>query len=415
MPIPQASLQNTMTGEDVLSLMDAEEQRQAEELHQRTQAATAAQAQASQQYTDLAAQPSPQLAPSDVFIPTLLGNLASVIGGTPSYRENAQEGIKNSKAALLKQRADNLQALRDVYMQKADEAQKAGDLEATEKYRTKIETLSKTFDLVNSNAERSNRLELEKMRGEYGLKEAAIRAQNQKKDEAADTENYLDSLKVTTRDGEQFIDLTNLPNSANAKASVLAYAQRNKLPVADKNTAARLRTAEEVLSNLDTIEESMRQFLPADAKSRPTGAVKNLLQAWLQTNGDIASWGNTNLAAIRNIQALAAGEGSGFRLNQTEVNAAVRNFPKITDDLPAALRKIQWERNFLANKQRTFMKSDWRRTVGPETPKPNMTASAPSESVTMVRMTSPDGKKVRDVPQSSVKDAIAHGWKRVGR
>lgn len=101
---------------------------------------------AQQAYVGAAAQPPPQLDLAALLVPGLLNNVASVISGNPSYAENAQSDLKTRKSDLLKVREQNLQALRDTYLQKADQAQKLGDLDATEKYRAKLETLSKTHE-----------------------------------------------------------------------------------------------------------------------------------------------------------------------------------------------------------------------------------------------------------------------------
>lgn len=145
---------NTLTQDEVLRNAEALALQQAQELAARTAQTGAAAQQAQQQYQQAAQ--APQEVPND-FVSNLFSNLASVVSQQPSYRENRQEVSAQNKADLLKKRADNLSALMEVYRQKADEAQKADDRETTEKYRTKLETTSKTFDLVNSNADRAAR------------------------------------------------------------------------------------------------------------------------------------------------------------------------------------------------------------------------------------------------------------------
>jgi hypothetical protein len=91
---------------DPNSLAEAMAQMQAQELAANTQQATDAASQAAQQYQQQAQAPSPDLDPMAAFIPTLLSNIASVIGKEPSYRENTQD---QEQRLNCKNRADNPQ------------------------------------------------------------------------------------------------------------------------------------------------------------------------------------------------------------------------------------------------------------------------------------------------------------------
>jgi len=149
--------------------MDALQQQIAEALAQHTQQATQAAQQAGQQYQQAAQQPAPDLGMFQALIPALFGNVASVLSGNPSYQQEGQQQVKQSRAQLLQQRADNLQALQDVFKQKAEAAQKAGDFEAEATARTKLEALSKTYDLVKQNADHTFRSEQSKLDRENKL------------------------------------------------------------------------------------------------------------------------------------------------------------------------------------------------------------------------------------------------------
>jgi len=161
---PQASLDKTLQGgydpeqAQVLLQMQALAAQQQQALEQSTQAAQQGASQAAQAYQQAAAQPAP--GPDFAqFLTMLGGNTASVLGGTPSYRENAQQVVQKSRAEQLKQRADNLQALQDTALLRAKEAQKAGDLETEHKFRTQVETLQKQLDIANANHKRASDLE----------------------------------------------------------------------------------------------------------------------------------------------------------------------------------------------------------------------------------------------------------------
>lgn len=144
----QGTADGTLTPEGVLSRYQALQAVHDEELRRKTAEAAQAASGAAQAYGQAAAAPPPELSLGAQFIPTLLSGLASVISQNPSYQKNAREQIAQQKEDLFKARAQNLQSLRDVYMQKADQAQKQGDLETDLKYKEKIHTLDKTMEAV---------------------------------------------------------------------------------------------------------------------------------------------------------------------------------------------------------------------------------------------------------------------------
>lgn len=240
-PVP-LSLGGTLQGADVLTLLQQAMQEQATALQGRTQAATQAANQAQQEYGNLAAAPSPQLNPLAAMIPALFGNVASVLSGNPEYSKRGQQTVQQSRAGLLKQRADNLAALRETYIQKAEEAQKAGDLEATEKYRSKIETIGKTFDLVQSNYDRANRLELSRQE-----QDAAAERQIQSNNAALERQQLEGQQRLAEiqEQGNQ----QRLTNEAKPKVTANERAAAIRAGV-DAETGLRLRTAasKEILS-----------------------------------------------------------------------------------------------------------------------------------------------------------------------
>jgi len=155
------SLMNTLVGMDPRTLAQAAEEEERQRLGANTAQAAAAAQQAAGAYQGAAEAPVPELGMLEQFIPALLGNVASVIAQDPSYRQRGQEQIKESRAALLQSRAQNLQALRDIWGQKAEAAQKAGDLEAEATARQKREQISKIYEVVSQNAEYASRLKLQ--------------------------------------------------------------------------------------------------------------------------------------------------------------------------------------------------------------------------------------------------------------
>lgn len=162
-------LENTLNGLDPNTLAQALEEELMRGLAQRTTQATQAAQQAGQQYQQAAGAPPPQLAPEDIFLPTLLGNIASVIGQNPDLREKAQERIGEKHSDMLKARADNLMALRDIYGQKAEAASKLGNTEAEEKARISRDKMSRALDQLEEQRKQANAIELENMRHQHDL------------------------------------------------------------------------------------------------------------------------------------------------------------------------------------------------------------------------------------------------------
>lgn len=181
------NITGTLSGLDALTLAQALEQQQAQELASRTQAATQAATQAGQQYQQAAQAPPPELNPIAALIPSLFGDVASILSQNPTYAERGQQQVQESRAQLLRNRADNLKASLQTWQQKAEEAQKAGDFEAEAKARSTLERQHRLYDEVSKQADRSfqseqkqkdreNQLELQRLRNEGALMSAQVNA-----------------------------------------------------------------------------------------------------------------------------------------------------------------------------------------------------------------------------------------------
>lgn len=175
-PVAPASLNNTLNGLDAQTQADAQMQALAQALAQHTAEAAQAAEQAGGAYQQAAGAPVPQPNPLDVLIPSLFGNVASVLSRNPAYQEHGQQSVKQQRADLLKARADNLQALRDTWEVKARAAQQAGDLEAEQGARAKVEQLSKQYDMVKQNQEHAFRASQGELDRENRLAAARISA-----------------------------------------------------------------------------------------------------------------------------------------------------------------------------------------------------------------------------------------------
>lgn len=366
-----ASLQGTLTPQGVLSVLQAEQERQEKELAARTAQATQEAQQASTAFSGAAAAPVQEPDALAQLIPLLTGNIASVIGRTPAYREHGEETVAERRKNLKQQRMDNLSALKSIWDRKAEAAQRAGDFESEQNARMKSEQLSKVVDVMLEAEHHKNALGEIHARGE---EDRATNAAKLTAETGAAQTQAFDSLVYTTRAGNRFLDLTNV-NTPKKKDLAVAYAAANGLTPVDKNTATQLRTADEVYNGLDRVESMLSTVLPhqtgnkvKDFLTRQARGASNLASRVAQSNSTPAAFASTMPLAIRSLQAVAAGPGSGFRLNQAEINMIQRRWPQLNDNIETAQAKLQWERWFLQNKEESYFKRDWRPTPEPAIP-----------------------------------------------
>jgi len=163
-PAAFATLQNTMTEGALKSYMERAAAETQKQLQQTTTAATQEAQSASQDYLNAAQQPVPEPDALAQFVPSLLGNIASVISQNPSYREQAQKDIHEKRQDLRQKRADNLLALKDMWDTKARLASSAGDREAEINARLKVEQLSKIAEQMLETQREHHGMELERLR-----------------------------------------------------------------------------------------------------------------------------------------------------------------------------------------------------------------------------------------------------------
>ena len=330
------SLGGTLTGDQLLTEMERLRREREAQLSASSQAAAEQAGQAQQTYQQAAGQPPPQPAPGDLFAQTLLGNLASVISQNPQYQQNVQTQRQTKQSDLLKARQDNLQSLRDVYMTKAKQAEEAADLEGTEKYRSKIDVLTRQIDILGQR--QTNALALEEAKHRNRLAEITTRAEQTRQAGGGGEFNPADYVD-TSESGVPFIDLSKIP-SIKQRQEASDYARQNKIrPIGEREKSA-LDLVRDARSNIQSISDVVSTFLPGTPQERVLKGPANLLASQTQSNPDISSFQAYRTAAIQIIQALA-GLGKGLRINQAEINAALKNdIPTITDTLPTAQKKL---------------------------------------------------------------------------
>jgi hypothetical protein len=353
-PSSLASLLGTISPEGLLSQQQAMNQQQQEELARQAASAQQSAGQAQQAYQQ-AAGASTEANPMDSFISNLFAEVASQLEGNQGPNQRNQANQEASRGMLLKARADNLSALRDIYGQKAEEAQKAGDLATTEKYRRQYETLSKQHELVSENAKRAqdneaktqfeqlqqeNRIALEKLRtsGDLKIKQAAPGTAAGTIAEGANPEDYVESsesgIKYVNIDPKKVPDLK-------LRGALSAWARKNKyVVIADREKNA-LDLVAEARSNTQGISDRIMSLLPTSPGDRFFGTgPRNALADLTQSVPEIRAYRAYRTSAIQIIQAIA-GLGKGLRINQAEINAALKfDMPEITDTQDVAREKL---------------------------------------------------------------------------
>lgn len=338
-----ASLTGTMVDPERL----AAEQQQL--LEQQTEQARAQAQQALSQYQGAAQAPPAQLSPLDTFLPTLVGNIASVIAQDPSYRQHGHEEVKRRQSELLKNRADTLQALQDNYAMKAKAAQEAGDTQAHEEALLAREKISKAYAQVLEAQKAENDRTAAKTKQQYDLErdknKANLDLRNDKEmakiKAAADAGMAAEAQQAAfendtkqTASGRQYLPLTNV-KGVKPTAAARQYAAGKKIPTVSAADDDKLTRLDQARLNADDMIASLRKFLPKSNKDIGTMA-RNTQQDLTGGDPEIRNYRQYYEALIEQLVAVAGGRGSGVRINQSEINRLQKIAPTIRTPLPIA-------------------------------------------------------------------------------
>jgi hypothetical protein len=381
------SIAGTLQGLDPLTLAQALEAQQQQELAQRTQQATQAASQAQGQYEQAAAQPPPDLNMFAQLIPALLGNTASVLSQNPVYSERGQQEVQQSRSDLLKARAQNLQGLMQTAQAKAEAAQKAGDFEAEHKARATLDSIHQKYDTVKQNADRAadkeaaaakqaGEMDLQRLRNQGQLDVQRLQNQGGMAKTAAaanmSTAGAMDFLKdsiITTANGVRILNASGMTPTDQTKAK--RWASENGVKYGDPKTMDKLHNVEGARTNLQAMLNQAAEILPATPQERVLKAPGIAGSIAMQTNPTRSAWKTWRIQAIKQLTAIAGGMGSGLRINQAEIMQAVKNdIPTEYDTLPVATAKINNVLAMLDRNEDPYLSQDWRQParVGNMTP-----------------------------------------------
>ncbi len=136
-------------------------------LHGQVQSAQQDASQAGQQYTDAASAPPPANNPFAELAGNLLPKVASIVSRDPSYAKQGHQDLQDQHTELMQRRVQTLKSLADQYSQKADAAEKLGNLEAQQKFKE-----------LEDKALRENMRILADMKGIYANKAVDTRTQS---------------------------------------------------------------------------------------------------------------------------------------------------------------------------------------------------------------------------------------------
>lgn len=149
--------------------------------------------------------------------------------------------------------------------------------------------------------------------------------------------------------GGTFINANKVP--AGQQQIIQNQATAAGVPYLTGDEANKMQNINVTQSNLQQLSQVTSQILGSGIYGRTIGAAWNEISAGLQLNPTVASFNAYRTLAVNSIQALAGGSGSGFRLNQAEINTAQANLPTITDNLQTAQAKLGILNGFLTKWQ----------------------------------------------------------------
>jgi hypothetical protein len=168
---------------------------------------------------------------------------------------------------------------------------------------------------------------------------------------------------ATSPGGQQYIDESKL--TPGREAASINAAKEAGIPVLKAGDVEAVRNIDYVKQNIKGMEGVIDNILSPGLGGRVKGLVSNPIKNFLQTNTDISTFNGYRDTAIKIIQSLAGGVGSGLRLNASEIDTATNNIPTISDNLETAQNKIGLLNSFLDNKMSTvFPNSSNNRNAG---------------------------------------------------
>ncbi len=368
-------------------------------LHGQVQQAQQGAEQAGQQYQDAANAPPPQNNPFADLIGRLAPQTASIVSGNPEYAKQGHQDLQDQHTELMQRRVQTLKSLADQYSQKADAAEKLGNLEAQQKFKEledkamreqmkllvgmkgsiqeRIATGHDDTSITNTNTRTGSAETIGAGHDAAGIERARIVAAASAQRTAAAARAagsmpdggtaYLENRTITSESGRKWFDATGM--SVKDRQAADRYAGnfvdpetgQKGMPVMNKEQSEKLRTVQSARMDVQSAFDNIQALLPEDAMDRLKQAPGIKFAEVFQTNPILGSYGAWRSAAIKALQGIAGGAGSGLRINQAEITMSIANdIPKNTDTWASAQQKLQNIRTMLDNGEMPYMQRDWR-------------------------------------------------------
>lgn len=146
--------------------------------------------------------------------------------------------------------------------------------------------------------------------------------------------------------GIQYINANKVPT--NQQNFIQQQAAQYGIPYLTSDDITKFQNISVTQQNLNQLSNVIPQILSSGIAGRIQGLTVNQIENLTETNPLISSFANYRDTALNTIQALAGGSGSGFRLNQAEIDVATSNLPEITDNSETAQAKLAVLNSFLS-------------------------------------------------------------------
>ena len=286
--------------------------------------------QSGQMLTSATNAPPPETPPLADLVARSIGNVAASFTGTEAPRQQAEDIIKSKQHQLMVKRTQELSQLKDMYDKAFERSSKLGDIEATLKYGKERDKAGQDLDTQYKVLSALVDVEKTQTQAQVDLKRFAM----QQAGEEFNPADYID----TSPGGHQYINISDIP-SQKAKLKASNYAKKNKVSTLNATENNVINMVQDANANISTIRTLIIPELATDWKDI-VGKGKRWVDAKTQANPVLASYPAIRTAAIQFIQTIA-GLGKGLRINQAEIQAALKfDIPEVTDTQDVANDKL---------------------------------------------------------------------------
>lgn len=159
----------------------------------------------------------------------------------------------------------------------------------------------------------------------------------------------LDSLS----DGSLFLDQAKIPE--NSKNYAQSYSSKSGIPILTTDETGAARSADNAMAYLEQMRTAFGQIASPGLFGRIQGLTLNQLGNFFQSSPIYKQYAAFRDTAIRLIQGLAGGSGSGLRINQSEIDTQVGILPSISDNLESGNAAIDQVESFLQQKMKNVL------------------------------------------------------------